>query len=122
MAHNDEASAVSARLPLTLRRLEDHLWQADDLFRNKVSNQKDYILALLFFKRASDIYKEELEAALEELGDVADAEELSRDRAFHVLQVPVGHTWDDVRDTDEALQGQALNDALASIGRANPKQ
>lgn len=113
---------VSEQPPLTLRRLEDHLWQAADLFRNKVSNQKDYILALLFFKRASDLYKEELEAALEELGDVADAEELARDPAFHLLQVPAGDTWDDVRDTDEALQGQALNDALAAVGRANPKQ
>ena len=106
---------------LTLRRLEDHLWQAADLFRNKVSNQKDYILALLFFKRASDLYKEETERALEQLGDAA-TEELARDPAFHVLQIPSGQTWDDVRDTDEALQGQALNDALAAIGRANPKQ
>lgn len=38
------------------------------------------------------------------------------------MQVPAGHTWDDARDTDEALQGQALNDVLAAIGRANPKQ
>jgi type I restriction enzyme M protein len=114
--------ATTESSPLTLRRLEDHLWQAADLFRNKVSNQKDYILALLFFKRASDLYKEEFEAALEELGDVPNAEDLARDPAFHVLQVPPGHTWDDVRDTDEALQGQALNDALAAIGRANPKQ
>jgi type I restriction enzyme M protein len=106
---------------LTLRRLEDHLWQAADLFRNKVSNQKDYILALLFFKRASDLYKEETERALEQLGEAA-TDELARDPAFHVLQVPAGHTWDDARDTDEALQGQALNDSLAAIGRANPKQ
>lgn len=113
---------VSEQPLLTLRRLEDHLWQAADLFRNKVSNQKDYILALLFFKRASDLYNEELEAALEELGDVADAEELARDPAFHLLQVPAGDTWHAVRDTDEALQGQALNDALAAVGRANPKQ
>lgn len=108
--------------PLTLRRLEDHLSQAADLFRNEVSNQKDYILALLFFKRASDHYQEELEAALEELGDVPSAGELARDSAFHVLQVPEGHTWGDVRDTDEARQGEALNDALAAIGRANPRQ
>ena len=38
--------ATTEAVPLTLRRLEDHLWQAADLFRNKVSNQKDYILAL----------------------------------------------------------------------------
>jgi type I restriction enzyme M protein len=108
--------------PLTLRRLEDHLWQAADLFRNKVSNQKDFILALLFFKRASDLYGEEIAAAFEELGDVAGAEALARDPAFHVLQVPEGQTWNDVRNVDEALQGQALNEALAAIGRANPKQ
>src|SRR2546427_5697574 len=106
--------AATEPVPLTLRRVEDHLWQAADLFRNKVSNQKDYILALLFFKRASDLYKEETARALEQLGEAATAE-LARDSAFHVLQVPVGHTWDDVRDTDEALQGQALNNALAAI-------
>ena len=114
--------ATTEPAPLILRRLEDHLWQAADLFRNKVSNQKDYILALLFFKRASDLYTEELEAAREELGDVPNAEELARDPAFHILQVPEGQTWDDVRNTDEAKLGQALNDALAAIGRAKPKQ
>ncbi len=108
--------------PLTLRRLEDHLWAAADLFRNKVSNQKDYILALLFFKRASDLYKEEITRALEELGSVREAEQLARDPAFHVLQMPPAHTWEDVRNTDEPLLGRALNEALAAIGRANPKQ
>lgn len=34
--------------PITPRQLEDHLWRAADLFRNKVSNRKDYILAPLF--------------------------------------------------------------------------
>jgi type I restriction enzyme M protein len=105
-----------------LRRLEDHLWQAADLFRNKVSNQKDYILALLFFKRASDLYAEEVAAALDELGNAPQREDLAHDPAFHALQVPRGHMWEDVRNTDAALQGKALNDALAAIGRANPRQ
>src|SRR5581483_8369122 len=121
-ASYDEDMAGDVGAALTLRQLEDHLWQAADLFRNKVSNQKDYILALLFFKRASDIYKEETEAALVELAGLEDAAEIARDVAFHVLQVPDGHSWNDVRDTDEALMGKALNDALAAIGRANPKQ
>jgi type I restriction enzyme M protein len=38
------------------------------------------------------------------------------------VQIPAGHFWEDVRDTDEHLLGQALNDALAAIGRANRKQ
>jgi len=107
---------------IALRRLEDHLWAAADLFRNKVSNQKDYILALLFFKRASDIYREEMEAALTQLCGIDGAEELARDPGFHTLAVPEGRSWENVRNTDEALQGKALNDALAAIGRANPKQ
>ena len=107
---------------LSLRRLEEHLWQSADLFRNKVSNQKDYILALLFFKRASDVYQAETEVALAELGDVAERQALASDPAFHAVQVPQGHSWEDVRNTDEARQGKALNDALAAIGRANPKQ
>jgi type I restriction enzyme M protein len=114
--------AVDISAPITLRRLEDHLWAAADLFRNKVSNQKDYILALLFFKRASDLYREETAAALAELGEIPGVEKLARDPAFHVLQVPKGHSWDDVRSTDASLIGDALNKALAAIGRANPKQ
>jgi type I restriction-modification system DNA methylase subunit len=80
--------ATTEQAPLALKRLEDHLWQAADLFRNKVSNQKDYILALLFSRGASDLYKEETTTALAELGDVPSASELARDSAFHVLQVP----------------------------------
>jgi type I restriction enzyme M protein len=107
---------------LTLRRLEDHLWAAADLFRNKVSNQKDYILAQLFFKRASDIYAEETEVALAELEGVEGAAEIARDRAYHVLEIPAGHSWDDVRNIDMSGMGRALNEALAAIGRANPRQ
>jgi len=36
--------------------------------------------------------------------------------------MPSGHSWENVRNTDETLMGKALNDALAAIGRANPKQ
>ncbi len=119
----DAPSTPSDNAPeLTLRRLEDHLWAAADLFRNKVSNQKDYILALLFFKRASDIYAEETEIALAQLAGVDGAEEIARDRAFHILEIPAGHSWDDVRNTDMSGMGRALNDALAAIGRANPRQ
>ncbi len=113
---------------LTLRQLEDHLWAAADLFRNKISNQKDYILALLFFKRASDLYAEAEAAAVAEL--VADgvpeseaAALVRRDpSAWHSILVPEKHGWEEVRNTDEPQLGEALNEALGAIGRANPKQ
>jgi hypothetical protein len=72
-ASYDSPNGHDRARPPDLRRLEDHPWQAADLFRYKISNQKDYILALLFFKRASDLYEEELSAALDELGDVPNA-------------------------------------------------
>lgn len=114
--------AVIATGPLTLSQLENHLWEAAHLFRNKVSNQKDYILALMFFKRASDIYDEDTERALEKLGDVPGAGELAHDRAWHPIVVPRGHSWADVRNTDESKLGQALNDAMRAVAAANQKQ
>jgi len=56
--------SVDVSGPVTLSQLEDASWQAADLFRNKVSTQKDYILALLFSERDSDLDKEEMDAAL----------------------------------------------------------
>jgi type I restriction enzyme M protein len=114
--------AVAESGPLTLSQLEAHLWRSADLFRNKVSNQKDYILALLFFKRASDIYDEDTEKALEKLKGVPNAEVLAQDRAWHPIVVPPEHSWDKVRNTDEAKLGQALNDALRAVAAANQKQ
>ena len=113
--------AIDPKSPLTLRALEDHLWAAADLFRNKVSNQKDYILALLFFKRASDRHREETALALAELDGVPSEEALAiieaNPRAYHSLRIPDKHFWEDVVDADRAGLGQALNDALTAIGR-----
>src|SRR4051794_39776068 len=120
--------ATATPTDLTLSRLESHLWAAADLFRNKISNQKDYILALLFFKRASDLYDEAEEVAIGRFVEKGTDEEMAREvvkrdpSAWHTILVPEGHSWDDVRNTDEHELGQALNDALGAIGRANPKQ
>ena len=118
--------AIDPKSPLTLRALEDHLWAAADLFRNKVSNQKDYILALLFFKRASDRHREETALALAELDGVPSEDALAiieaNPRAYHSLRIPDKHFWEDVLAADRAGLGQALNDALTAIGRANAKQ
>lgn len=118
--------AIDPNSPLRLRVLEDHLWAAASLFRNKVSNQKDYILALLFFKRASDRHREETAAALVELDGVPPEDALAiiaaNPRAYHSLSIPDKHFWEDVLAADRAGLGQALNDALTAIGRANAKQ
>jgi type I restriction enzyme M protein len=124
MRHQGNPMAIDISTPLTLKALGDHLWQSEDLFRNKISNQKDYVLALLFFKRACDRYAEETAAAIEDLEDVPGAEEIieANPSAYHAIIIPENCFWHDVRDTDTADLGKAMNDALAGIGRANPQQ
>lgn len=116
--------AIDPTAPLTVKALGDHLWASENLFRNKISNQKDYVLALLFFKRACDRYVEETAAAVEDLEGVPGAEEIiaANSSAYHAILVPEGSFWHDVRNTDEGQLGQAVNDALAALGRANPQQ
>ena len=116
--------AIDISAPLTLKALGDHLWQSEDLFRNKISNQKDYVLALLFFKRACDRYAEETAAAIEDLDGVPGALEIieANPSAYHAILIPEDCFWHDVRDTDTSELGKAMNDALAGIGRANPQQ
>jgi hypothetical protein len=61
---------------------------------------------LLFFKRASDIYDDDTEKALEKLHRIPGAEELVHDRAWHPVVVPRKHSWGALRDTDEAKLGR----------------
>lgn len=115
---------IDPTAPLTVKALGDHLWESEGLFRNKISNQKDYVLALLFFKRACDRYAEETAAALDDLAGVPGAEQIiaANPSAYHSILVPAGAFWHDVRNTDQGQLGQAVNDALAALGQANPQQ
>lgn len=118
--------AIDASAPLELRTLEDHLWTSADLFRGltDVEVQRDYVLALLFFKRASDIYREENAEAIADLGDVDEAAAIvaANPDAYHSLRVPDSMFWDEVIATDRNELGTALNDALRAIAAANPRQ
>lgn len=116
--------AIDTSVPLSPKTLGDHLWESENRTRNKISNPKDYVLALLFFKRACDRYAEETAAALDDLADVPDAMEIiaANPNAYHDLLIPYGCFWSDVRNTDEDRLGQAMNDALLGISNANPEQ
>jgi type I restriction enzyme M protein len=120
--------AIDTTAPLTLRSLGDHLWRSEEFTRNKIQNPKDYVLALLFFKRASDRYAEETARALEQLAvDGLECDEAvgvinAQPTAYHSLLVPDGCFWHDVRNTDEHRIGKAVNYALAGIAKANPSQ
>ena len=50
----------------TLEELESHLWESANILRGPVdaADFKTYIFPLLFFKRISDVYDDEFNAAL----------------------------------------------------------
>jgi len=58
---------------LSQQELESYLWGGATLLRGLIdaSDYKQYIFPLLFFKRLSDVWDEEYQAAFAETGDDA---------------------------------------------------
>jgi type I restriction enzyme M protein len=97
---------------VTLSQLEAHLWEAANILRGPVdaSDFKTYIFPLLFFKRISDVYDEERQAAIDELGmDFPES---------HRFQIPENSHWEDVRAVTKNI-GVALQNAFRQIESAN---
>ncbi len=120
LADRRNQHTVGGAAPLSLSALESHLWEAANILRGPVdaADFKTYIFPLLFFKRVSDVYDEELDAALEESGGDREYAHFPENHRF---QIPDGCHWDDVRAKTTDV-GQALQHALREIERANPRQ
>src|SRR5713226_6267840 len=102
---------------LTQAELDVFLEKAADILRGNVDHSefRGYVFALLFFKRISDVYEEEVRNLAAELGD----EELARDPHMHNFVVPEGCLWADVRQIGRNELGKALNETMLAIERAN---
>ena len=109
---------VPAAVPLD--RLESHLWEAANILRGPVdaADFKTYIFPLLFFKRLSDTYDDEVEAALEESGG---DQQYALFPELHRFAVPEGHHWRDVFDRTQNI-GAALKAAFRAIELANERR
>jgi len=108
-----------AGLTLTLPQLEQRLWDAANVLRGPIdaADFKAYIFPLLFFKRISDVWDEEYQAALDESdGDTAYATFAEN----HRFQIPEGCHWRDLFARTENI-GYALASAFREIERANPE-
>lgn len=98
--------------------LKSTLWAAANTLRGSAVDRTDwkgYILPLLFFKRISDCWDEEMSDAAETFGD-ADPTLFPE---VHRFTIPDGCHWRDVRETTINI-GSALLRAMQEIERANP--
>jgi len=102
---------------LTQAELDQFLDTAANILRGNVDHSefRGYVFALLFFKRISDVYQEEVCKLTLELGD----EELAKDPRMHNFVVPEGCLWGEVARTARNQLGNALNEAMIAIERAN---
>ncbi len=102
-----------------LSALEGHLWESANILRGPVdaADFKTYIFPLLFFKRVSDVYDEEIAEALELSGG---DQQFALFPENHRFQIPAGCHWEDVR-AKTANVGQALQRAMREIEKANPR-
>lgn len=102
----------------TSQQLFLHLFEACNILRGPINQDeyKSYVTPILFFKRLSDVYDEELEEALEESGG---DEEYASFPENHRFMIPKGCHWIDVREQSENV-GTAIVNAMYGIERANP--
>jgi len=104
--------------PITQQELESYLWGAATRLRGLVDagDYKQFIFPLLFFKRLSDVYDEEVARALAESG--GDASFAAFDEQ-HRFRLPDGAHWRDVRAASKNV-GKAVQAAMRAIEAANP--
>jgi type I restriction enzyme M protein len=102
---------------MTQKQLEDYLWGAANILRGMIdaADFKQYIFPLLFFKRVSDLWDEEYQAALEESGNDLSYAEFAENHRF---QIPKNCHWEDVRKKTVDV-GAFLQKALNGIEKAN---
>lgn len=108
---------------LDLPALENWLWEAACAIRGPVDAPKfkDYILPLIFLKRLSDVFEDELEQLAVELGGRHNAERLvEQDHKLVRFFIPLQARWNSIRTKTVGL-GEYLTDAVRAIARENPK-
>ena len=106
-------------MPVTTQELESKLWQAADILRGQIdaADYKNYIFSILFLKRLSDRFDEEVDNAV--ASGVAREVALT-DWDEHEFFVPESARWPALTGAS-MNRGEALNIASHAIEEANPR-
>ena len=108
---------------LDLSMLESWLWDAACVIRGPVDAPKfkDYILPLIFLKRLSDVFEDEIKQLAYDFGGRYNAERLvEKDHKLVRFYIPKEARWPEIRKRTIGL-GEHLTDAVRAMARENPK-
>lgn len=108
---------------LDINTIESWLWEAACKIRGEVdaAKYKDYILPLIFLKRLSDVFEDEIKKLIDEFGNEKIAEELLKDDHSLVrFYIPKETRWPEISKQTTNL-GEYLTDSVRSIARENSK-
>ena len=108
---------------LDITTLESWLWEAACKIRGEIDapKYKDYILPLIFLKRLSDVFEDEVNKLAESYSDTDLAKQLiDEDHGLVRLYLPAKARWSAVAKQTTGL-GEYLTDSVRSIARENPR-
>lgn len=108
---------------MEITTLENWLWEAACKIRGEVdaAKYKDYILPLIFIKRLSDVFEDEVEKLALEYGDKKTAEELlKQDHSLVRFYIPEHARWENIAKQTTRV-GEYLTDSVRTMARNNPK-
>ena len=108
---------------LDLTTLENWLWEAACVIRGEVDapKYKDYILPLIFIKRLSDVFEDELGKLAQKYGGIDIAEELlEQDHNLVRFYLPKKTRWESIKSQTKNI-GEYLTDVVRTISKENTR-
>ncbi len=103
--------------------LEGWLWDAACQVRGPLDAPKfkDYILPLVFLKRLSDVFEDEMEGLSQEFGGLVMASKLvAKDHALVRFHIPEEARWATITSKTTGI-GEHLTDAVRLVAKDNPR-
>ncbi len=108
---------------LDVKTLEGWLWDAACSIRGAVDapKYKDYIVPLIFVKRLSDVFEDEVKRVAEKFGDEETARDIiAKDHSLVRFYIPPKSMWSEMRKLTTKI-GEGLTEAMRKIAKENPK-
>ncbi len=112
-----------AKNNLDVSALESWLWEAACVIRGPLDAPKfkDYILPLIFLKRLSDVFEDEIKHLAAEFRDEKKSRKLvEQDHKLVRFYLPESARWSRIAQKTTGL-GEHLTDAVRAVARQNPR-